>query len=255
MNRISIKTLLLAAAMLLSLTGCHSSEEEVKLRVLLDEQYETAGGDPAEDSMELELTRRLAETVGMEYELVSPEEGQSAEDVLGAGGADVALGNVVKSEALQKNFVCSVSYAARPLFIVTTRGDYRNIPAVFSAESIGLSAGLSNNARKQIQGSSGTDLRAYQTARAALNDLRGGLIEAYFCYEQEAFELALEEGIQVQDAVGVDADRFVVIAPQDGFFEKESLDRLILSYLAERGKEEENNEGSDVRTDLDGATK
>lgn len=235
MNRISVKALLLTASMLLCLTGCReSSEKAPKLRVLLHQPYENAQSDG--DSMETELARRLAETLGMEYELISAEKGRRAEEVLRSGDADVALGYTVDSQTAQNDLIYSVTYAVRPIFIATARGDFRNIPAAFQTSYIGMSAELSEQAKEQAKNSDELVLQAYTTVDAAKEGLLSGAIEAYFCYEEEAFSLAAVEGIQVQDAVSVDADRFVVVAPKEGLIEQDSLDFLVLSYLAERGE-------------------
>lgn len=237
MSRISIKASVLTVLMLLCLTGCGESTEEVpKLRVLLDEPYETTQGDG--ESMEMELARRLAETLDMECELISLEKGQRAEDLLRSGDADVAFGYTVDSQTIQDDLIYSVTYAVRPVFIATERGDFRNIPAAFQTSYVGLSAELSEHAKQEAKNSDELVLQAYATVDAAKKGLLSGAIEAYFCYEEEAFALAAVEGIQVQDAVSVEADRFVIVAPKEGLIQQDSLDFLVLSYLAERGKGE-----------------
>lgn len=239
--------LLLCGCLLLS--GCSNDlgilqtlEKSGVLRVLFVEkgnsllEKDEATGNYT--GLEAELAQAIADEFGLELEVVSDETGRGPEAVLDAGEADLVLGSIPDTQSLRNDYSVSLYYAQGYLFVATQKGDYRNTLAALEGGEVGSAEELSDYmllyTGEQLDGQQPTYTDAASAAQAILE----GEIQAYFCYEDEAFALTKTEGIQVQDAIGTPVEQYVAILPSKY---AELLDRVnvaIEKYLdrEERGE-------------------
>ena len=227
-----------AVILLLSvLTGCGEKNEELDklqqsktLRTAIFARDGRPVVDVNTDSGEYALAYSIAEKLGLQLELTTPETADTPETVLDQGLADMVLGYIPDMDSFHEAYSVSIYYDRAFLYVATRQGDYRNILPVFQGAKVGRTAELS--AAMRLDTASVTDqANVYSSAADAAQALVSGELDGYFCYLDEASELANTEGIQVQDVVGTDPEELVILIPQAYQSLQETVDQAILQYL------------------------
>lgn len=158
---------------------------------------------------EAEILNALGEQWGVMVEFL-PKPREEVTAALLDGSAQVAMGRIT-SGALNPELAATVSYAKGSLYVVTARGDFSCTTGAFAGKTVGVEAGLSEEAMIQINGISQGTIIPYENSGQVENDIADQKISGYFCYEEQALSLMKSKRLQAQSLSGSEAEEYVIV--------------------------------------------
>lgn len=183
--------------------------------------------------VEAELAASIAEALGVAVQYL-PADREEFAGKLSTGEADIAIGSVREDSYLIQNCLHSTVYGSGYVYVVTLRGFYVGDIMAFARKTVGVSTQLAPESTNDLYTVEGITLQRYSDTSSVSNDLIGGKIAGYVCYQPEA-EMLLEMGdFQVQDAADVGREDYVILAPFGSTELMEGIDVVIRQYLTEQ---------------------
>lgn len=202
----------------LLLTGCgkrqtdsvSAIQERGTFQVAFVGYSQMDGSSPAQTAEE-SLAMRIGDALGTETSFISSDSQDDALAKVVSGEADMAIGSITASAAMEESVDYSVPYRSEGLYVVTARGDYSDSPAAFSGRTLGTLPAFSQQTESLGAVADNLTVRIYQTAEeggsAVLSGEADGLVIGY---EDGLALLSRHEGmLQMQNMQDVDAQEFV----------------------------------------------
>lgn len=249
MKRI-IAIILLAAAILMLLSGCNSSgpntlsavwtAKVLKVAVLSDappySQYDAASDSYA--GSDIQFVEFLASKLEAAVEYVACEDKSELLAAVTGGTAHMALGRLLDTECQTDKVSISASVQNGYVYVVTPRGKYMSTLGAFEGKTIGASAALSDTVSIQLHGIPSVLVQPYPDITNIEQNLLNKTIEAYVCYENQALALTRSEALQAEVLSNATIERYVIAFPKGDTTMSEYLNETITEYAGAPGSTE-----------------
>lgn len=231
--RLSLRVAFLLTAVVIICSGCegraHDGVDAVRERGTICIAVPDDGERDGED-VEKRVAEALAARLGVSIRYETVESSQ-LEDLVKQGGADIAAGIPVESDARKTN--SSVTYGRRPLFLVTDENTYITGMSDFTDSTVGFSSTLNPDEKNRFYPVMGISLEEYQENNRAADDIRSGKIKAYACGRQEAREFLENGGLAVQDMCGTPGQVYTFMTGDGETRLLSIINELLTSELAD----------------------
>lgn len=198
------------------------------------------------EGMESEIVDIIASALGTDVEYIKVSNATLSKS-LEMGEADIAIGSLVYDQSYYTELQPSIVYGGDYVYVISEKGVYVGSLSVFEGQTVGVSSMIPSISKIKIYGIENAELIDYNNTNSVRNALDNGEIAGYFCYQKEAEELIADGHYQVQNAVNMDREEYVVLTPAGSGALRNGIDVILSQYLA--GEYEVIDDGTEEETE------
>lgn len=219
MRRMAGAAILLMSLMLLG--GCGKKEKDTTDKILKTGILKVAIVDGRSGlvertgsnytGLEPELVVQTAASLNLRPQFIIVEEADQGYELLLDGDVDLLIGSISEN-SVYKEFVTSDVYAEKALYVISLRGVFSNSMASYYDKMVGMSEDVYQHRMHVFSAFSEENISCYSKTDLVVKALEAEMIAGYFCYLEDAINLAGKyDQLQAQSVLDTEMEEFVAV--------------------------------------------